>query len=145
MTYAPGAPAHSVLELRAAMIDVMVRAGRLRVDLPGEPWPASAPDGHGHLYVLAFDDGMVKVGRTSAPARRLAEFRAHAERWGRTICHGWLSRPVYDSAQAEHTSRSRIRFAGARLRSGSEYFDGVAFEDAVSLVEGAIDTVEANP
>jgi hypothetical protein len=136
---------HEVGDLKLALVEMAARAGRLVVELPGEPWPELARDGRGFIYVLAFDDGLIKVGHTRAPARRLSEFKRDARRYGRVLVNGYLSRETGDPAGAESATILRVRRAGGRSRSGAEYFDGVDFDVARRIAIGAVIDCEANP
>lgn len=82
----------------------------------------------GHIYVVEFSSGVVKVGRTAKPETRLANHSLFAQVHGGSITQSWVSGLHYCSADSE---RELIDFC---LRFGPpvvgrEYFR-VPFADA---------------
>lgn len=79
----------------------------------------------GHIYIIEFSDGTVKVGSTTTPASRIRAHRSDAEAFGLTIAYGWLSgnhdkyieseRRLITAAASMATSRGRL-----------EYFRGIS-------------------
>jgi len=115
------------------------------VEFAGEPWPMLPPtDGDGYMYVLAFDDGLVKFGQTKSPNRRLAEFRALASRYGRVLTGAWLSEPTSAFLCAEAVLGGAVIRSGGRARAGREYLDGIQFDLVVALAGVAIAESEAS-
>jgi hypothetical protein len=47
--------------------------------------------GTGHIYVLGFEDGQIKVGRSQQPRVRIRTLRAKARREGGLLVEGWFS------------------------------------------------------
>jgi hypothetical protein len=46
----------------------------------------------GHLYVLEFSDGLIKVGHANDPAKRvISSARDIAGRWGVSLTQRWVS------------------------------------------------------
>jgi hypothetical protein len=126
---------------------VAIRLLRLR-DVPLEevgpeswtPWPI-APEGHGHLYAIRFSTGVVKVGQTNHPSRRMAEHRRDAWAYGVVITNMWISR-----AHATYLPNEvrLIAFAAHKAeRSRREYFHGVDWDEVITfgdeLTEGSVE------
>lgn len=90
-----------------------------------------APEGQGCLYAIKFETGVVKVGQTNHPARRLAEHRRDAwafnvvmaEVWVSTAHEGYLANEVRLIAFAASTAE----------RARREYFHGADFEKIVQF------------
>jgi hypothetical protein len=80
-----------------------------------------------HIYVLGFESGIVKVGRTAAPDRRIGLHKHHGEAYGNPLVHTWLSGP---HAGAIKNETALIGFCAKRARNsgGREYFTGIPFE-----------------
>lgn len=89
----------------------------------------------GYVYVTEFSDGTVKVGKTMAPPRRLAEHTSAAARFGISVTRTWTSFQHRDYDQTETLlliglSRSHDR------RGATEYFcSSGAFESGVRAAE----------
>lgn len=81
----------------------------------------------GFVYVLAFANGIVKVGKTTNPHTRIAEHGRDAARFGATINATWVSAPHIGYHANE---RSLIAFCESRwTRSGGiEYFADADFK-----------------
>lgn len=85
----------------------------------------------GYLYVVGFDNGLVKVGRTSNPKVRLSTIKGAARTHGATVVSNWLS-PLHLSFKPnEKALIQAIREAGGSSAQ-REYFRGVAFDRAVA-------------
>ena len=79
----------------------------------------------GYVYVLAFDNGTIKVGRTQNAARRLGSHKSSARSFGLTITDEWVSPLHVDGRQTKRPSRqSRLSLAGRRP---PEYFSGASY------------------
>lgn len=78
----------------------------------------------GHLYVVAFDSGVIKVGKAGNAESRLA---AHAKTG--LIRASWTSPRHLDCSKTE---RQLIAFCNeyGHLYGGREYFTGIAFDHA---------------
>lgn len=94
----------------------------------------------GHIYVIAFDSGTVKVGRAADAAKRLAKHRNEAARHGVTATTEWSSPPHTDDAETEQKLIQFCREHGTLQPGTSEYFVGLDFvavrEFAEQLVRG---------
>lgn len=75
----------------------------------------------GHLYVVEFSSGVVKVGRTTKPEARLASHSLFAQVHGGDIAQYWVSSLHYRTADSE---RELIDFClrFGRPVVGREYF-----------------------
>jgi hypothetical protein len=81
-----------------------------------------APEGTGHLYVLQFSTGAIKVGQTADLRKRLAEHRRDASAFNVVITGYWVS-----LAHAEYLSNEKklIAYCGTiGRRAKNEYFHG---------------------
>lgn len=107
------------IELRADM-----RAG-CNVDL-GAIVPA---DGIGYLYVIEFSTGVIKVGQTRDPQRRLGEHRRSAGAFGVSITQFWLSPPHANYLETE--AALIIDCAEFSPYSKREYFHAINWSEAV--------------
>lgn len=91
------------------------------------------------LYVLAFSDGVVKVGSTM-PSKTTARTKSHAvakARTGARIVKAFYSTPTIFGFGAELRAVGRVaRYATTVI--GREWFHGVTFEQAVQSVEQTI-------
>lgn len=84
----------------------------------------------GYVYVLSFDCGRVKVGRTIDPWTRVDELSRRARRRGATVLSGWVSVPHLGMAQTEDTLLSWCR-SEAAAEPENEYFTGLTFNQVV--------------
>lgn len=75
----------------------------------------------GHLYVVQFISGVVKVGRSERPDRRIAQHAAMARVHGGGVQRSWTSAEHYCTATTE---RELIEYCGrnGQLIAGREYF-----------------------
>lgn len=80
-----------------------------------------APFRIGHIYVLQFASGVVKVGKTTNPKQRLATHVQLAEIHGGDVCQSWVSAPHCGYTTTE---RELIAFCSrsGRVAAGKEYF-----------------------
>jgi len=105
-----------------------------------------AVEGQGHLYVLQFSTGWIKVGQTNSPRRRLAEHRRDAEVYGVNITRIWVSRPHRGFLRTEAALIEACLAAKGR-RMKREYFTDIAFDVAVRFADtiaGRLPTVAAS-
>lgn len=92
----------------------------------------------GHVYVLLFSTGVIKVGKAVNPDSRIATHRYHATIHGVEITDGWVSdvHPAHS-----RTERELIDFClqrGARIQVGAEYFAGLDFEAVCDFANEAV-------
>lgn len=93
-------------------------------------------DGPGFLYVCMFSNGTVKVGCSESPARRIASHEQNAAVFGATLDQTWVSCLIHERRAAEELALSAIR-RHAHQAAGSEWFNEIPFELAVSLAGAA--------
>jgi hypothetical protein len=92
----------------------------------------------GHLYVLMFSTGVVKVGKAVDLNSRIATHKYHAKIHGVTIADASGS-----DAHPQHskTERQLIDFClreGVRIDAGTEYFTGVEFETVCDFADQVV-------
>lgn len=90
-----------------------------------------ARDGCGYLYVIRFETGVVKVGRTNHPSRRIGEHRRDAFAYNVVMTDVWVSEEHLGHLTNEvelityaHSTAGRMRreyFHGADFRGLAEY------------------------
>lgn len=92
--------------------------------------------GRGHLYVVEFSTGTVKVGKTKRPDKRIGEHEREAAAFGGRIADRWVS-PAHDGYDAnEVTLIAECAREGKQIKR--EYFSGLPFARAVELAEVAV-------
>jgi hypothetical protein len=97
----------------------------LQIDLP------PAGNGLGYLYVIRFSTGVVKVGQTAHPRRRLFEHRRDAAAYKVNVVRFWISE-AHPNFLANETMLINL-CAGVSARAKREYFHEVEFDVAVGL------------
>ncbi|MDX3631680.1 hypothetical protein PV728_15600 [Streptomyces europaeiscabiei] len=110
-----------------AAYDAMTHSGN-PLDAPGE-----------RLYLLSFEgiQSYIKVGRVSKrlfPAR-LSEYEHAAELGMVVIFDGWVSKARPSTRLWETRARDAIAAVPGVQRTHKEYFSGIAFEDALAIVQ----------
>lgn len=94
--------------------------------------PGQAPTYHGHLYVIEFGDGTMKVGYSQNPRKRIEQHRHGAARFSIEVARKWVS-----DCHLEYVENERELIGYARQRgdvaSGAEYFRGCEFSDLVEF------------
>ncbi|MEV8457694.1 hypothetical protein AB0467_34345 [Streptomyces sp. NPDC052095] len=85
--------------------------------------PGPSRDGH-YVYVILFNSGTIKVGRTMNPGVRLKNYATHGRPHGISVVSQWLSQPHQLARQNEE---ELIAFCKARFTSLN---DGEFFADA---------------
>ena len=86
--------------------------------------------GPGYVYVLGFDNGTVKVGRTQNPAQRLGAHQSGARKLGLTVADEWVS-PLHAEWLANEDRLKAIAADLGGTALSAEYFCGVAFAPIV--------------
>ncbi len=87
----------------------------------------------GHVYVIEFGTGAVKVGHAVDPHRRFAQHRTNARAYGTTIARTWLS-PDHEDTYA--TEQRLIRLCKQRWRLlRQEFFPDADFEAVGAIAE----------
>lgn len=85
----------------------------------------------GHVYILGYSDGMVKVGQSIQPADRVFEHAKQASHHGSRITRVWVSGPHLEWAQRERDLKRLCRKYGT-TRAGHEYFAGVEVDNLIA-------------
>jgi hypothetical protein len=82
----------------------------------------------GHVYVVEFESGLVKVGHTGNPKNRLKSYAKDGSTYGNAVARTWVSPPHFKSMRNE---TRLIKFCEERgvLAGGREYFTGVPFDE----------------
>ncbi|QYC53725.1 G-I-Y Y-I-G endonuclease [Gordonia phage Leroy] len=91
-----------------------------------------APSYHGHVYVIAFSNGTIKVGRTRRPRHRIRTHQDEARRFGISIENLWLSEHHVEYKDTEHSLICHMREV-ATASSGAEYFADADFKRTVAF------------
>jgi hypothetical protein len=112
-------------ELGVSSTTVMNDIKRSLGELPGQ----AAGDG-GYVYVLRYDDGLVKVGRTRDARSRLTGHATTGRVFGRQLAEWWVSPPHDGWRENEKTLVSFAADLGAPV--AAEYFPGISFDDLVA-------------
>lgn len=80
----------------------------------------------GYVYVLAFDNGTIKIGRTQNAARRLGSHKSSARSFGLTITDEWVS-PLHVEWQVNENALKTIAAIAGGTPTSPEYFNGASF------------------
>jgi hypothetical protein len=90
----------------------------------------------GHIYLVSFSDGRIKVGMSWDPKTRVQQHAMDARRTGLSAVGSWFSPGIDDPALIEKRVLARIeRNGGVRVGLTREYFTGLDFARAVVLAE----------
>lgn len=86
----------------------------------------------GHLYAVRFLTGIIKVGRSQMPERRVATHVFNAELHGSQVEAVWISGPMDKLREREH---ELIRFCeiNGRLTAGQEHFRGLGLQAVIDF------------
>jgi hypothetical protein len=82
----------------------------------------------GHIYVVEFTSGVVKVGKSTAPKARLASHVHHALIHGGGVRRSWASARHHGCTETERELIAYCKKDGVAA-FGKEYFTGVSFAD----------------
>jgi hypothetical protein len=85
---------------------------------------------HGHVYVIEFSSGVVKVGKAANPDSRLASHDLHARIHGVQVTKSWASDRHSGYAKTERRLIKYCARLGVRIADGNEYFTDISFEAA---------------
>ncbi|WP_396932280.1 hypothetical protein [Mycolicibacterium sp.] len=96
----------------------------------GSPSNAASNSEHGYLYLLGFDNGIVKAGSTTDLATRTSRHASDAGRFGHQVVNRWNSDYMSDVRGWERTLRAVLDLIGTRTLRGREYFAGIPFSVA---------------
>lgn len=105
------------------------------VDLAPLATIAAPPDDHGHLYVIQFSSGTIKVGRTNQPVERMKKHRRYGWAFGVVIVRAWLSaaHEGYEATETKLIDHAAATATGDRARR--EFFHGADFDALVAFAE----------
>lgn len=94
-------------------------------------------DGYGYLYVIEFDTGVVKVGKTTDPAARMATHISQAAAYRATLTAAWFSEAHLGYAGNETAVLAHVvsKQLGKQVRR--EYFHDADFTQVVDVAERA--------
>lgn len=89
---------------------------------------------HSYAYVIAFENGRIKVGRTANPRHRVSTHQREAYRHDIHVRAAWIS-PAFHQQYEVSFERAIIEFCAMHSTStyGREYFNGVSFDAVVSF------------
>lgn len=91
----------------------------------------------GHLYVIRYANGLVKVGKATDTAERMRDHKREAARHGNPIVEHWTSPTHLFVDFAEHMLITWCeRQPGAVTYSGREWFTGLSYAAAVEKADG---------
>lgn len=93
--------------------------------------PKKAAKG-GYVYVLGFDNGLVKVGQTCDPKRRIQRHSAMASLFECELVDGWVSRL---QARPDAVESAVLRDVGRHAVVG-EWLRGAEYADVVRIAQG---------
>jgi hypothetical protein len=88
----------------------------------------------GHVYVLAFDNGTVKVGQTQNAPQRLSSHKSIARGFGLTVTGEWVS-PPHAGYRANEDALKAIAASLGGTPTSQEYFSGVDFAAVVEKAQ----------
>jgi hypothetical protein len=85
-----------------------------------------------YVYVLRFGSGLVKVGYSADPSKRVRQHQDLANSYGNPVTAQWVSTPHTKAAANE---KALIAFCAERATAvaGREFFKGVDFDAVVSF------------
>jgi hypothetical protein len=89
----------------------------------------------GYIYVIAFDNGTVKVGRTGDKKVRLNAHKSDARRYGLTVTNSWVS-PLHTEWHANEDALKKIAAGLGGTPLKAEYFSGVSFAAVADQAAG---------
>lgn len=85
----------------------------------------------GYVYVLAFTNGTVKVGRTQDKGQRMTAHKSAARKFGLTVTDEWVS-PLHAEWRANEDALKNIAAGMGGTAHTREYFSGVDFAAVVT-------------
>lgn len=120
---------------KQAVRDTAIASQPQEVDLASLTKVAAPPDDQGHLYVIQFSSGTIKVGRTNQPVERMKKHRRYGWAFGVVIVRAWIS-GAHEGYEATETAL--IDYAAATAtgdRARREFFHGADFDALVAFAE----------
>lgn len=90
-----------------------------------------------YIYVIEFDSGLIKVGRTSRPQQRITSHKGNVYNISRAeIINQWVSCEHTNPGENERKLISYCEVKSKKTGKRSEWFNNVNFADVVSYAEG---------
>lgn len=80
----------------------------------------------GHVYVIAFDNGIVKVGRTQDLPNRLRTHKGDGRKFGITVTDSWAS-PLHVEWEMNEETLKEIAVTHGGTPTCAEYFNGADY------------------
>jgi|SRR6266704_2487262 len=80
----------------------------------------------GHVYVVAFDNGIVKVGRTQNLANRLRSHKGDGRKFGIALTDSWTS-PLHVEWETNEETLKKIAVRHGGTPTCAEYFIGADY------------------
>lgn len=89
------------------------------------------------LYVLAFDQGTIKVGWTAKPEQRMAAHAEQAAQFGIAVANQWISDPHPIAYELE---KSLVRWCASRATGivRAEWFTGPDFHEVREIANDLV-------
>lgn len=88
----------------------------------------------GYVYVIGFENGLVKVGHTQDPRTRISSIKGAARTFGTTYVTDWVS-PLHLDYRANEDALIAAMKSSGGTSGQREYFRGVSFQAAVEAAE----------
>ncbi|WP_165949821.1 GIY-YIG nuclease family protein [Micromonospora sp. KC207] len=92
----------------------------------------------GYVYLLRYDNGVVKGGRTSNPDQRLRTLTTNGGRLNLRVTHTWTSAELSCVKRTERRLLGVLRSLGRRALGGREYFVEAPFTVAKARMENLL-------
>ncbi len=90
--------------------------------------------GEGHVYIVEFTSGTVKVGKTTSPEQRLAHYRQTSAIHGGSVLNHWMS-PSHPGFHGNESSLIGFCRTHGERAVGKEYFRGLAFAEVLAFAQ----------
>lgn len=87
-----------------------------------------------HVYIVAFNSDLIKVGYSASPDKRIGQHGAVAARFGHALAAQWVSPLHVDAPSREKELISYCEKRGRRT-AGNEYFTGLSFRKVRTYAE----------
>lgn len=100
--------------------------------------PRKAGRLNGYIYVIAFSNGVTKVGSTCDPSQRFRDHSKTGVAFGTTIVDWWISEEHPHYRDSEQALIGLAQGMGER-QMGREYFTGIGFQALVGRIATSID------
>lgn len=91
------------------------------------------PEDLGHIYLVLFASGRVKLGHAKNPDHRISTHVYNGACLGNAVLRTWISPRVPDSGSVEQLALAEVRPLASSVFK-REWFDGVDFDIAVDRI-----------